>query len=376
MNNGTPSATPSSHLLLRTVIFSLIIACFTAYLAFPSAIFACAVLVLFLICAYKLSNNNSIFVGIFAVCGVLFSIMPLTLLATLVCLVASVAGGAMLCSYKKSAAVYPILTAAVFALSLALTNSLDSALAVITPMPAAIVLAVCSKKKAPRVTAICALSVALLTTALLPLAFSVYTEYGTDLTAFINAAREGYANAVVDSFAGISEASGVDLSEIISETNLRIIAESIFPLAPSFIVSVANLIAFGATFLLAIIRNSLGEPMTRGESVFRLSSASAWLYIISLIAILIGFGDSHAARIFALTMGNLNVILTPAFALVGAAAFISAKKRGVAGRGIFRIILVIIAFMYCGVLILYPIALFGVITTLKLNKISNGAKDN
>lgn len=372
MNNQTSSPTTSVHSYIRSVIFASILACFSVYLALPSVIFAAVCLVLFLLCAYKISANKAIFVGIFAVCGALFFLMPITSLASSVSVVAvASAGSVMLYAGKKSSAAYIISTAAAYGIAFFVTGSPISALSVLFPLPAAIALAVCSKKKLPRVTAICAVSAAILVSAFVPFVYGLISEYGTDAGLIINQLRENFSGSFVEVFRTISNMAGVKLEDIMDVSALSSVAELAFPLIPAFAIAATNILAFFASFIHAVIRHSLGMAQEKNEAIFRLSSASAWIYILSIISFFIAFGDTRAALIATFVMGSLNIILTPAFALVGAAAFLSASRNKRGKKNLkLRIILIIAGVLYLGVLLIIPIAVNGAITTLKLNKIN------
>ena len=368
MNNQNSSPTQPVHWLLRSLIFGLIIACFSIYRAFPSDVLAYAVIIVFLACAYKICDRKSVFVIIFAICGAILGLTSPKALASIVSLITSAAGGAALLTSKRGSVIYIGAIAAALAAALTISPSSETAIQILTPLPAAIVLAVCSRKKATRVSAICAVSATLIAVWLIPLAISVYTTYGGDVGSFIESTKSAYTSTFVEAFELFSSSLEVKLFESISKEILVATAELIFALIPSIVIAIANIISFMITGLNAIIRCTQCGGINIREASFRLSSVSAWIYIISLLAIIFSFGSSRSAEVLALSMANVNIILTPAFVLVGAAASIS-KARHKKGSGVFRIIITVIAFMYVGVLVLYPIALYGATTTLKLNRI-------
>ena len=369
MNNQTSSPTSSAHSFVKTAIYASLIACFAAYLAIPSSVFACVCLVLFLICSYKISKNNAIFVGIFAICGALFFFMPIISLAAAVTTAAVASAGAtMLYAGKKSSVAYIFSTFAAYGVAYAVTGSPVTALKVLSPLPAAVTLAICSKKKVSRISAICAVSVSLLVSATIPFVWQLISEYGTDANKIISELRTGFCESFVGVFRTVANMAEVELEDIIDVWALTYTAELIFPLIPAVIVAASNILAFFISFLHAVIRVSFGFAQEKNEAMFRLSSVSAWLYILSIISFFIAFGDSRLALILTFVMGSLNIILTPAFALVGVAAFISASRRTGKKPNALRTLLIIAAVLYLGVLLIIPIAVYGTIITLKLNK--------
>ncbi len=368
MNNQASSPTPSANSFVRTVIYAALLACFSAYLALPSAIFACVCIILFLICSYKISQNKAIFVGIFAVCGVLLFVLPIASLAAAISTVAVASAGAtMLYSGKRGTVAYILSTLAALITAFSFTGSLTAALGVLSPLPAAIVLAVCSKKKASRISTICAVSAALIVSAAIPFLWAVISEYGTDAGNIINELRTSFSSKMVEVFRAVADMTGTKLEDAIDIDSLAYTAELVFTLLPAIIISVSNILAFFISFLHAVIRYSFGIAQEKNEAVFRLSSVSAWLYILSIVSFFIAFGDSRLALVTTFAMGSLNIILTPAFALVGAAFMLSPNRRRRKNKKL-RILLIIAGVLYLGALLVIPVALNGAILTLKLNK--------
>lgn len=369
MNNGNTTPTQIKVTLVQTVLAGLAVACFMAYLAIPSVILACVNIALFILCAYKLCQKSADFTIIVIVTVIMFATLSINSLARIISLVVSAAaGGAMLCGSKRSRAVFIIFSAASYLVAFAVTGSPIEAISVFSALPAAIAFAVCSSKRVPRVSSICAASITFLVTALIPVALSAYAEFGTDVKAFIESARYNFSTTVTETFNSMISAMGAEYAEAVSVDTVVSTAELVFTLMPAMYIISANITAFVASYLHMIIRQSLGKAPERQEVVFILSSVSAWLYIISFVFMFFSFGDSNAMRIFAVSMENLNLILSPAFMLVGLFSFIATTRAGGSKPSIFKTVIIILSFMYCGAFLLYPLAAAGVITTLRINK--------
>lgn len=369
MNNGNTTPTQTKIKFVQTILAGLAVALFMANLAIPSLVLSCVNTALFILCAYKICIKRADFTVIVIITAVMFAMLSITSLARMISLVVSAAaGGAMLCGSKKSRAVFIIFSAVAYLAAFAVTGSPTQAIAVFSALPAAIAFAVCSSKRVPRISSICAASAAFLITMLIPIALSAYAEFGTDVKLFIETARSNFSATVADTFNSMISTVGEQYAEAVSVDTLVSTAELVFTLMPALYIISANITAFAASYLHMIIRHSLGKAPEKQEVVFVLSSVSAWIYIISFVMMFFSFGDSNAMRVLAVSMENINLILSPAFMLVGLFSFIAATGVRGSKPNIFKTVFIILSFMYCGAFLLYPLAATGVIMTFRVNK--------
>ena len=369
MNNGNTTPTQTKIKFIQTLLAGLAVASFMVNLAIPSIILACVNTALFILCAYKICQKRSDFTVIVIVTAAMFAMLSITSLARVISLVVSAAaGGAMLCGSKKSRATFTIFSVVAYLVAFVVTGSLTEAISVFSALPAAIAFAVCSSKRVSRVSSICAASAAFLITALIPIALSAYAEFGTDVKLFIETARSNFSATVTEAINTVVSSVGEQYAEAFSADTVASTAELVFTLIPALYIISTNIIAFVASYLHMIIRLSLGKAPEKQEVIFVLSSVSAWIYIISFVMMFFSFGNSNAMRVFAVSMENINLILSPAFMLVGLFSFIATTRMGGSKSSIFKTVIIVLSFMYCGAFLLYPLAAAGVIMTFRVNK--------
>jgi hypothetical protein len=367
----------SKNKLAQTLISGIIVACFMAYLAIPSVVLGGVNIALFILCAYKICKKSANFTLILAVTALMFIMMPISSLARLISLIVSAsAGGAMLYEGKTSRTVFIAFSVAVYALATAVTKSPIGSLAVFSAFLPAVALAVSSHKKATRVSAICATSAAFLIMSLIPIVLLAYSEFGTDIKGFIDSARADFTSGLSDMLNQTFNSLGQDYADIAVTAKIEPVAELVFVLMPAMYIISANVMAFSSSYLHVIIRQSLGKSPNRQEVVFLLSSVSAWVYVISFLCIILSLGDSDAMYVFLVSMGNINLILTPSFALVGILSFMVSTRVNGGKPNIFKIVIIVLSFIYCGAVLLYPLAAMGVITTLRVNKRLRGTRNS
>ena len=282
----------------------------------------------------------------------------------------------MLYEGKTSRTVFIAFSVAVYALATAVTKSPIGSLAVFSAFLPAVALAVSSHKKATRVSAICATSAAFLIMSLIPIVLLAYSEFGTDIKGFIDSARADFTSGLSDMLNQTFNSLGQDYADIAVTAKIEPVAELVFVLMPAMYIISANVMAFSSSYLHVIIRQSLGKSPNRQEVVFLLSSVSAWVYVISFLCIILSLGDSDAMYVFLVSMGNINLILTPSFALVGILSFMVSTRVNGGKPNIFKIVIIVLSFIYCGAVLLYPLAAMGVITTLRVNKRLRGTRNS
>ena len=369
--NQTP--TPSKLTAITALIAGWLTAIFMLYVVFPSTVYAWATIALFLLCAYKISTKKSGFILTAVLTAIAFFALGTSAetLAHVLSIVASaVIGGAMLTEIK-SGIIFIFFTGAIYTAA-ALLSSPTGALTVLTGLPMAISLAVCARLKASRVTSVCAVSAVFLSTWILPTAITFYLQYGNEAAEQFKLLLAEFRTVQTDTMVSLMSELFADsegeLSGMIDKETVATLVDTVINLFPAILIVLSNIVAFSAHTLSLHARERLGKLYGDNEKCFALSKVSAWLYIISFSAVLFGISGSETARIFTLAMQNINVILTPSFLFAGISS-ISVVMHAPEGKlGTVHTLIAILALLYCGTFLIYPIVAFGVIRTLNSGK--------
>lgn len=369
--NQTP--TPTKLTALKSIVAGWITAIFMLYTVFPSTVYAWATIAVFLLCAFKISSKKSGFVVITALTAVAFFAFGASaeVLAYVLSIIATAVLGGIMLSEKKSCVVFIVFAGIVFT-AVALLKTPLEALTSLVGLPMAVSLAVSAKVKASRVASICAASGMFLATLILPVAISFYGRYGAESAEQFKLLLEEFRVAWTDAMVSVSEEmftnGNENLLEVFNKETVSALVDTTINLLPAILIILSNAVALSAQTLSLYVREFLLEFPQESEKKFMLSKVSAWLYIISFIVMLVVVSDSDTARVITLATQNINVILTPSFLLAGIASLSSAFHMPEGRRRTGYTVMIILAFLYCGTFLIYPIVALGVIRTLKSNK--------
>lgn len=373
MNNETRTNIPVKLTLLKALVAGWLAAMFMIYTVLPSTVFACVVAAVFLFCAYKANKRGFALTAVVTALTFLVLGASVTALAYVLSLIsAALVGGIMLCG-KKSAVLYLVFGSAAYAVA-AILKSPTEALPVLTSVPLAIALAVCIKTRARRVSAVCVISAVFAIILIAPYAVSFYLQHGSEsleqFKLLLDEVRVLLTDSVVKAYEEIPEDAKKQVADIFTPDVIASSIDAVFPLIPAIFIIVCNTFAFSLHTLSIWIRASLGDSLKEEEKIFSMSKTSAWLYIISFIAMLFSLSDSDFAQIIMLSMQGLNMILTPSFLWLGLSSVSVSFRTADGKKSIFHTVIAILAFLYCGTFLIYPLVIFGVVKTLKSKTIN------
>lgn len=254
-----------------------------------------------------------------------------------------------------------------YGVSLIFAKDLIASAYVFLWIPCALLLAILLARGANRVTAICAVSAMLVAVSAVPLLIQLYSEYGelsaATFTAFFSDLRAEYLQAYLDSLFLLPEKMQATMTEELFHT----VFDTIISLLPAILVITTNSIAFFAHMLSLTVCRKTGyaKRFPLKAHLFIMSKVSAILFIITLLLPILGLGNSDNAQVITVAAENINLMLMPAFLLVGGFGVIAFFQRQ---RGCLNIwVLLALAFLllYAGGFVLYALALFGAFHTLR-----------
>ena len=364
--NQTPIRDKTPH--IETVIACLALGLFMTYSIFPSTVYAYGVIAAFLALAYRINKKGFTVTAVLTVLSfVLFT--AVTLASLLAIISVAVIGGIML-TKPKARIVFIAIAAVVYAVAAVVTSPVEG-LGVLTALPMAIALAVCIKVKPTRTTSVCAISGAFVATLVLPFAISFYITHGGEWLEQLKITVDELRTVLAEeTYTAFTEAfSNTTLSEFnLSDTITPEIATSavnlVFDLLPAIIIIISNLVAYVVHAFSLIARRHLGDLPKLHEILFSMSKVSAWVFIISFVGMLVSFSDAEPARVASMALQNINLILTPSFLLVGLTSFSISIRTENNKKKILHTVLAVLAFLYCGTFLIYPLVAFGVFNTL------------
>ena len=368
--------TPPLLQSIKALIAGLISVIFMLYTVFESAIYACLVIALFLICVYKITPKGRGFAVSAGITAVAFFLLGASFetLAFVLSIISIAVIGALMLSSSKSGIIFAAFTTGAYIVSALLSSPAD-ALSSLVGIPSAIALAICAKLKLPRISAVCTLSAVFIVTLVSPLLLWIYLTYGSDsaeqVKLFFDSIRTTQAEAISTAISSVFADSNPDLAAKFDKQTVTDLIDTAISLLPAVIIIISNIIAISIHTLSLRARQALGGDVSEEEKKFSLSKVSAWLYIISFISLFIGGAESNSARATLLTLQNINLILTPSFFLVGIKSISLVIGPAGAKNNIFNTVMLILTIMYCGTLLIYPIVALGVIRTINSGKTPN-----
>lgn len=134
------------------------------------------------------------------------------------------------------------------------------------------------------------------------------------------------------------------LTQAMSTANITDMVASIFNLFPGVVFALCAIPAFLGQKMLnaAYATNGMGRVITPEAEFFTMSVPAAVLYIVSL-AVMLLFPNSFSIPVIA--AGNLCIMLTPGFSVVGA-RFLFRRFNGIRGNARWGL-LIVAAFLFC-----------------------------
>ena len=353
---------PKAYILMGLVTACLMI--FPTVASEITAIVALALPLLFALFGLR-SKGLAIAVGAFAAIS-LFSVGTLSGAAYIVSVIAIIGLGAATALHLKPW-LSALLALAAYAVSFVVTGDPIASLATLLFVPSAILLAILIARGVDRVPAIGAVSICLLITIAVPVLFAVYGAYGelsaATLTSIINGLRSQALEAYTTSIPLLPE----ELQAAATEELFHNAFDAIIALFPAIVVVACLLPSFVAHLVAVTVcrRTDYAKKLTLGAQIFVMSKVSAVVFIIAFLLPVLGLGSSQEAQIISVTAENINLMLLPAFLLVGALGIIGFFLRQRGCLNFWSVLALIALIVYGGGFVLYPLAFFGAIRTLR-----------
>ena len=367
--------TPRKLSIARILLACWLAAVFMIYPAIPYLPYACAIVILFLGCAFRVNKHGfALTVVLTAIACV--SVASVVAVAHVLSVISVAVIGCVMLREKASAITFMIFTAVIYGVAAFVKTPME-ALSVLTPIPIAIALAICAKLRTRRVSTICVISAIFIATLLAPAVISFCIEHGADASEQFKQILSEVRQAIIDFFVKANNELPTEAKEMlpaeITESDIATIIDVFFPLIPALFVIASNIFAFIVHTLSLWTRFAFDDLPTADETVFEMSKVSAWLYIISFVAMLFSFSSSELAEICMIAFQSLNLILTPSFLFAGICAVSTAFRMAGGKKKWFHGVLAVLAVMYCSAFLVYPLVAIGVMGTIRSNRIPPSA---
>ncbi len=370
--NVTPVKKPISTLQLLIVV--LTISLFSVSRAIANLPLSAVALVIFAYGAYKLCKNKKLLAIILLVVGgALFVASPETIdnsiivASTYLALIGAVAlGGFMLCNGVRGILLYVAFSAATCGAVYLITGEPTAALEVLRTLPCTVVLAICKKKKTARLSALCAVSATFLASLYLPELIVAFLQYGSQTLDQLKTTIDTTREELIKEITAASKEIGGEGDPLYSPEFIRSIVTLIFNILPALLITVSNAVVFFVQTCFFALTENFGDSVSKEERAFELSTVSAWMFFISFGVMFITVFFNHpTAEIISLTMMNVNLILVPAFLVISILAFTAFIKKSGARPSPLTVIIIVLVALNFGTFLLYPVAGFGAVSTIK-----------
>ncbi len=349
----------------------LLMALITAYMLFftvaateITAFIAIALPIAFAL-AFMRSPALAALIGIPAVFGFFYSNSILTV-ATVVSVIFAIGMGAAVMLHTKP--IIPILMGALaYGAAVIYTKDLLISAYMGLFLLCAVALAVLLSKKVSRVSAILGTSILFLIAIAVPFLISLYQDYGAlsadTFSKFLSDLRDVALGAYLEGIEILNE----EMRAAMTKELFHSVFDAILSLAPAFLVIAACVVGFFAHMLaLSICRRSgYARTFPLQAQVFYMSKVSAIVFIVALVLPILGLGKSDTAHVISVTAENINLMLMPAFLLVGGFGLLALlrKFRGCLNIWVFMALIFFIPSIFA--IAIYPLAIFGAIITLR-----------
>ncbi len=233
-------------------------------------------------------------------------------------------------------------------------------------MPAALLLAIATRRKMERTRAILFAEAGLLLVTfggayylLSRAAGNAGVEIGAYLHEGIYSLFISFRTQLAAVFAEMPTADAKAVEELmlqLSDANLRDLAASVTNLLPAAVCAVCSLIAYQAQYFVlgACFRSGRQEYLTDESRTFTMSLPAAIIFFVSTVLSMF-MKVSMAQAVFA----SLSLILLPGFLLLGGASIGASLRRTRGGARTFMFIMIVSLFCCVGINSVYCLALYG-----------------
>ena len=256
---------------------------------------------------------------------------------------------------KEKLVCLPFLPLAAYALTALLSRDPLGALLVLIPWPAAVVLALSTRRSAEqedgpnRVGVICAVSATMGLTLVAYGALALFRVLGTLEPAALDKALETVREGIVQSFLAYEIPEGVDpelvdkWNSIMTYANLREMVNSGFNLLPGVaIAAILMLVAACQAVQHAALRTfGYEDSVTNRVKEFRMSLVACIVFLVAYL--LVFLENSTISSLVGTVAQNVTIILLPGLALAGMLRAIRAlTKKGAKGMGCLFFFIILI----------------------------------
>ena len=323
------STTPKCRLPLAPSLFlTFALAFFLAYPAFSEvALYRYAVVLVFVLLLLIAVRSRLVLALLALPC--LLAFFSAELSPSLVLLLSAIAvigfGGFTFASVHPLLAVLAPLCACLLALGI--TGNVTYALSPLLLLLPAITMAVALRLKFSRTASIAAVSTALLAIFSVLLYF-LLAPSGLSVSELVSTLRTGITSELTSAW-NTAASSGL-LAEDVTEQDILPLVNTALRMLPATAIVLVEILAYLACLISITLRTSQfpEEKLPSECRVFRMSSVSAALFLISFALSLLPMGDNDTVGILLVSASNLFVILLPGLALCGAiSTFLSFRKR-------------------------------------------------
>lgn len=358
----------------------LTVAALMVFDAVPGEITALVATLLSLMVSFFFLRSRAVFitVGVAALAGFFYT-GSLISVASVVATVFLIGLGAVVMLHIRPPLLI-LMGAAAFGVTLLITGDPMASSAVLRLIPCALVLSVLLARGTRRTTCIWAVSALFLIIWLAPMLWQIHGEYG-DLseavfTRFFDDLRAEYIRVCLEAAEMLTEeltATGQIKAEylsLLSEETFHTVLDTVLCLLPAILAIIASLVGFAAQALSLTFCRATGyvAKLPPRTQLFAMTKISAVVFLIALLLPILGLGKSNDAQVISLAAENINLMLMPAFLWVGGVSVVSFFRHQ---RGCLNVwVLLTLAFflIYVGALLIYPLAVFGALVTLRARK--------
>ncbi|MBO5306139.1 MAG: DUF2232 domain-containing protein, partial [Clostridia bacterium] len=261
-----------------------------------------------------------------------------------------------------------------YVLALVLTGDAVSSLSVLIFLPIAVVVALTLSFELSRTSSIIATSVSVLVYAtvalllVLPEGVSFSYEAFSDYIVTLR-------TALTEGFMTLFETE--ELSFMAGQINEETISSMIYltlRLFPAAVIVGIEILAYFSCLIAVSARSSQfpEQPLPQTAVAFRMSSASATLFLICFVLSLFPTGRSDTVGILLLTALNLFVILLPGLALCGALRILEFFRQ----RSSFSLIVIIILLLWFSTSIPMILAFVGAFSTIRKERLAKRSSED
>lgn len=291
-----------------------------------------------------------------------------------------------------------LLLAIAYALGFLVTSNLVVPLLSLTFLPAAALLAWAHTRDIGRTSTVVYATLGFLATVLATLCVILWRSYGSInydvLMRFVNELKQLFVTVgaeagkmLWESIEGQAAQAAVPVesleklreayAQVFSESNLRIVADTIMGLVPALVAVPTLIISYLADVVLLrkYYNTEWRSHMTPDACSLIISPAAGLIYFICLLIVMF----VNKQSVFLMAVMNMCLILLPGLCLIGVNVLVQNAKRARGVIGVASILLVVAAVCCMGLSSLYFLALWGAYVTISAalhQKILQKMKEN